>query len=172
MEINIVSENCLRIKGKRAALIVDPTKHLRTKVAGDGVLIFNAVSDHDEAKVEEQRLVIIGPGEYEIGGIKISGSKNAGSLMYQIGIDGLTIMLTNASSIEKAKEKLGGYDILLLHCDVMLDLAIVATLEPRVIVLYGEHAQKIQSADVSAKVAKFSATKDKLPEKMEVVVLQ
>jgi len=70
MEITYLENKCLKIKGKKTVLIFNPNL-LISKTVGD-VVIFLKDINYDLKKVDEYRLVISGPGEYEIGGIKIS----------------------------------------------------------------------------------------------------
>lgn len=170
MEISKVSEDCIKIKGKHASLVIDPTRTLRTKTPADFVLSFNAKNLLDTAKVENFRLVISGSGEYEIGGIKISGSRIEDDLAYQIFVDNVDIMLVNATSIEKAKDKLSSHQILLINANEKIDIAKLITLEPRVLILYGEMSEDIEGEGIS-KTSKFAVTKDKLPDTAETVIL-
>jgi len=169
VEIATVSQTCLRIKGKRASLIIDPDKTLRVKTTGDAVVVLNTGEDVDTSKIEGQRLIIRGVGEYEVGGIKIAASKVEKDLFYQILVDGVTIALANAGSIERLKEKLGGHHVLLFNADAKVDQALIATLEPRVVILYGENIADLVDA---VKTQKYTVTLEKLPEKMQTVLLQ
>lgn len=170
MEISNVSADCIKLKSKQASIIVDPIS-LRGKVEGDAIILFKSQESGDFSKVEGYRLVIDGPGEYEVSGIKILGSKSGKDLMYQFSIDNVDVMLVLASSVEKAKDKLSSHQILLLCADGVVSMSTVATLEPRVVVVYGENASKIEDAEGVTKAGKYSTTKDKLPEKMEVILL-
>ena len=79
-------------------------------------------------------------------------------------------LVTLTTKLKKAKDKLSAHDILILFADADVDMAAVATLEPRTVVFYGQGAKKITSDGV-VKSSKYVTTKEKLPEKMETIIL-
>lgn len=175
MEILPLSNVSLKIKGKKATLIVDPPagragpqKSQRGKVEADGIVILTG-EDFDAAKIEGARVVLRGPGEYEVSGIKISGVKSGKHLVYKLNVDGIDVALTRGSSIESAKDQLSDHKILILYADATIDSSLIATLEPNVVVLYGEQAKDFEKDLLPT--GKFSITREKLPEKMETVIL-
>ncbi|MBI2431228.1 MAG: hypothetical protein HYV39_04400 [Candidatus Levybacteria bacterium] len=168
MEILPLSNVSLKIKGKKASLVVDP-QVIREKVEADGIVILTQ-EDFAAAKIEGARVVLRGPGEYEVSGIKISGVKVGGHLVYKLHVDGINIALTTGSATEGLKDQLSDHHILILYADAAIDSSIVATLEPRVVLFYGQQAKDFVKDGVST--AKFFITKEKLPEKMETVILQ
>lgn len=173
MEIAIVTPNCIKVKGKRASLVIDPSSSLKAKIPADGVVLFNN-KDIDATKIEGSRIVIKGPGEYEISGIKVTGLQSGEDLVYTITVDGVQIVLAKSQTVEKIKEKVSGSHISLLLVTDTIDQSLLATLEPRIAVLYGETvAEKTAGIDseIVTKAVKVTTTADKLPEKMEVVIL-
>ncbi len=68
MEIALVSKSSLRIKGKSASFLVDP----QSDAAVNAFLLLNP----DEEFISEQAVTVSGAGEYEIGGVKITGLRN------------------------------------------------------------------------------------------------
>lgn len=173
MEIAIVAPNCIKVKGKRASLVIDPSSALKAKLAADVVVLFNN-KDLDVSKIEGSRAVIKGPGEYEIGGIKITGFMSGEDVVYTLLVDGVQIVVAKSQTVEKIKEKVSGSQISLLLVTDTVDQSLLATLEPRIAVLYGDTvAEKTAGIDreIVTKSAKVTTTADKLPEKMEVVLL-
>ena len=170
MEIAVVALNCLKIKGKKGSFVIDPL-NVNSKTEADAVIFFSEKETADLPKIEGYRVVISSPGEYEVSGIKISGSKSGDGLIYQFYVDGVNIVLANASVLEKAKDKLSSHNILLLNADTEVSISAVTTLEPEVVVVYGENASKLEKEENVIKASKYSTTKDKLPEKMETVLL-
>ena len=174
MEIALVAENALRIKGKQGAVVVDPSSALRTKTQADAVIVFANTTDLSFGKIEEHRVIISGPGEYEIAGMKISGTRVLDTFLYELRFDGLSILLAKAGRIEGVKEKANQCQVLVLLADATIDPSLVTALEPNAVVLYGEKA--VEEAKLLGKsggaVEKYSVTGDKLPAEMEVVVLQ
>ena len=106
MEIVWLGHSCFRLKGRDVTIITDP--HDRTsgytlgKVTADVVTVSHRAPDHSNVKaIGGNPRVVDGPGEYEIGGVFITGlatrrdgSKGRDSernTAYQIEIDDLTI---------------------------------------------------------------------------------
>lgn len=171
MEILPLSASSLKIKGKRAAIILDPDSGIREKVAGDAIVTFPN-NNPDISKVEECRVCIQGVGEYEVGGIKIAGIKSGKHFAYTLSVDGLSVACARADSIEGLRDVLNGQQILVLSVSDTVDLSFIATLEPRAVILYGEKAGEVPQSDGIMMASKFSVTRDKLPEKMETILLQ
>lgn len=169
MEISPLSNVSLKIKGKKGTLIVDPEKSQRSKIEADGILVLNRESQ-DTAKVENERVILQGPGEYEVGGIKISAIKAGKQLVYILYIDGIGIALANLSSLESVKDFVSGQQVFILSVDASIDPSLLATLEPKVCLFYGEKAKDIAKEGITT-AGKFSITREKLPEKMEAIIL-
>lgn len=171
MEIILLSKSSLKIKGKRASVVLDPDSSIKGKIAADGIIVFPNV-DSDTTKVEEWRVCIRGGGEYEVGGIKISGVKNGKHFAYKLFVDGISVACASFDSLEGLRDALSGQHILVLSVSEKVDLSLIATLEPRIVILYGEKAGEIPQKDDVVKASKFVITKEKLPEKMETILLQ
>jgi len=178
MDIAILGGNALKIRSKHASFVVDPVKTM-SKVNADAILLLGNI-DIDTSRVLDKRIIIDGPGEYEVGGVKISGIKigppgrDAGhGIIYSLFLDSLRIILGKVSDISRIEDTTSSCQIALLLADSDLK-SIVAKLEPKIIVLYGEKkmegAKLLGKADIQP-VQKFTTTKDKLSEEIEVVVL-
>lgn len=171
MEILPLSKSSIKIKGKRSSLVFDPDSSIKGKVAGDAVLAL--LNDNpDLSKVEAWRVLLRGVGEYEVGGIKISGIKNGKHFGYKVFIDNISVAIINADALEGLRDTLSGQQILVLYVSDKIDMSLIATLEPRVVILYGEKSDEITQKDGIVGHTKFSITRDKLPEKMETILLQ
>jgi hypothetical protein len=172
VDIAILGENSLRLKGKKVAFIVDPEKGM-PKTSADAVILLNDGNNNvDISRVTDSRLIITGPGSYEVGGIKVSGLKTPKGIVYRILIDDITTILGSSTDT-----KVEGYDV----CQVAIvnttndfSESYVTALEPKITVLYGdkkdESAKKLGAENVST-VTKITILKDKLPEEMEIAVL-
>lgn len=173
MEITLVAENVLRVKGKTGTIVIDPTSLLKSKTQADAVIVLSS-SDISLAKIEGHRVVINGPGEYEVSGIKMSGRKVGKHTVYELGIDGLSLVLTKIESVEAIKDKGEQCNVLILHSETSADSSGVPSLEPDVVCLYGKQASEMaKTLGKTPKIAeKYAVTHDKLPEEMEVVVLE
>ena len=65
MDIAIVGNNSIKLKGKQVAFVVNPTKDM-PKISADAVLLLNGDANIDLARVTDYRIVLDGPGEYEV----------------------------------------------------------------------------------------------------------
>lgn len=180
MEIAMLAKNCIKIKGKKTSLVIDPFE-LSTKTETDGVLLFSKIAIDDFKKISGQRLIIAAPGEYEVGGIKISGVRQKDDLFYAVHVDGLSILLALASTIERLKDTIDGHQVSLLYANTALEKSSVGVLSSSVVAIYGDKTSESmqafskESSDDSAKkatVSKFSLTSDKLPSETEIMFLQ
>lgn len=167
MEVALVAPDSLRIKGKNATLVVDPSL-LKTKISSDIIVLLNNKT-YDASKIEGQRLIIEASGEYEVSGVKISADKINNDLLYNLRVDGLNVLLGKMETIEKHKEKLDGHDVMIVYIVDSVDKSVVVSIAPRVAIFYGEKAESL-SKEV-AKVTKFSTSLEKLPQEIETVVL-
>jgi L-ascorbate metabolism protein UlaG (beta-lactamase superfamily) len=111
MEITYFGHSCFKIKTKELTIIVDPfdPEKLGVKLAkleGDAVLITHGHFDHSYKEgVSGYRLLVDGPGEYELSGVKIMGiltshatdpdknsSDNANTMYYIEAEDGVSVL--------------------------------------------------------------------------------
>ncbi len=171
MDISILSETSIKIKGKTASFAIDP-RNIKGKVEVDAVIVCdNDVLATD--RIESSRLTIQGPGEYEIGGVKISGVKSQNHSLYYLSLDNMVVMVGKASDL-KGKESIRDADIVVIHADSVVDTSLLATLNPKTAVFYGEFAKANGTAlgkEVTP-VGKYIITRDKLPAELEAVLLQ
>src|SRR3989344_6498225 len=165
MEIAILSKKTIRIKGKQATLLIDPDTTIKTMIPTDGVLFLEPYEKTLLSKVEGHRVVIKGPGEYEVGGIKISGFASGKNVAYSLLVDGVHIGLVQTTDLEKAKEKLTDEHIILLSSSESVDQAFLTALAPKVLIAYGEKAGEVlKTVGSEAKTLnKYATTVEKLP---------
>src|SRR5688572_17302962 len=104
MEITHLGHSCFKIKGKNVTLVIDPydPKQLGVKLSkleADVLLMSHEHFDHAYKEgVQNYRLLINEPGEYETGDVSIygintfhddkEGSERGNNTMYLIEIDG------------------------------------------------------------------------------------
>lgn len=171
MEIYIIGKNSLRLKGKRVTLVVDPTEQL-PKTSADAVIFLNGKDGKSAAKVADYRVIIDGPGGYEISGAKISGTRTSKGFFYRLSIDGVNIFLGPGADVKI--EDFNACQVAIIDTSVDFNGSFVTALEPKIAVLYGDkktESAKTLGAENASAVSKITIIKDKLPEKMEVVVL-
>lgn len=172
MDVTLLEKNSLKIRGKQAGFAVNPT----VKTTADAVLLLGNPPEVNISKVEGQRLVIEGAGEYEVSGAKISAFGNKKDLAYEIALDGLDIFLANGETLKKSHDAKRECQVLILYSDSLSDESLITALSPSVVILYGEKAQEVAKTlgkeSLGPSEKKFSVTSDKLPEEMKVVVLK
>ncbi len=168
MEISSLSQSSIKIKGKQAAIAIDPDN----KTVADFVIELLS-SGTKLSLVEGQRLLISGPGEFEVGGIKVSGTGKQGALVYTIRVDNVDVCLSTPEGLKAAGEKLKEAQIVIVNANTSVDSSSITSLAPSVVVLYGEHAVEGVKAlgKEPNKVSKYVTTLEKLPTELEVVVL-
>lgn len=171
MDISIIGNNSIKLKGKGATFIVDPTSGM-PKTPADAVILLNGKNNVDVSRVTESRIIIDGPGGYEVGGAKISGTTTPRGFLYRLSVDGIDIII--GRSIEAKVEGFNSCQVLVVNADAEFSESFVTALEPKIAVLYGEkkaESAKTLGAESVSLVPKVTVVKDKLPEKMEIVTL-
>lgn len=172
MDIAIVGKNSIKIKGKQASFILDPSKEL-PKTSADAIMLSNGYDNIDISRVTDSRIIISGAGGYEVGGAKISGTTTSKGTLYRISIDGVVIIVGKV--VETKADGFNACQVAIVNTeDVDFNESFITSLEPKITVLYGpskiEWAKTLGSQSVT-EISKITVAKDKLPEKMEVVVL-
>ena len=172
MDVAILGDNAVKIRSKNASFVVDPVKTI-SKVSADAILLLSNNTDTDTSRVLDQRIIICGLGEYEVGTVKISGIKVVSGILYSLLLDSIQVVLGKVSDISRLYDNTPSCQIAILKVDDYLK-SIAAKLEPKIIVLYGD--RKIEGAETLGKqgiqpVQKFTMTKDKMLDEMEVIVL-
>lgn len=171
VDIAIVGQNSIKLRGKQVTFIVDPSSAL-PKTSADAIILSNGYADIDISRVTDSRIIIEGAGGYEVGGAKISGTTTSKGILYRISIDGLNIILGKAA--ETKAEGFNACQVAVVNADRDFNASFITALEPRIAVLYGDkniEAAKTLGAENAGPVSKITITQDKLPEKMEVMVL-
>lgn len=172
MEISKLPENGIRIKSKLAMLGINPVSG---KSLIDAAILLDRSLTKKEVISEGDPVIINGPGEYEVKGIKLNAVGKEEAVIYSGKIDNIRICIFKISSLSKTKDALEDCEVVLADADILPDQKIIAGLNPNVVIFYGQHAQesaKVFGKEVSS-VSKYSITRDKLPPEgeMEIVVL-
>lgn len=157
MDIVHIGHSSFKIRGKKASLITDPYDPNMTglkfpKVEADVVTISHHHHDHDYSTgIISEKIVIDGPGEYEVKGIKITGistfhdnnngSEKGRNIIFKIDIDNISIAHLGDLGHklnDQIIEQLNGIDILLIpvggffSLDPQTAAQIVNSLEPMI----------------------------------------
>lgn len=176
MEILLLTPQTIRIKGKKGSVIVDPVVRMQ-KTSTDAVIVFQG-RDMSSAKVDGYRIVIEGPGEYEVATLKIKAEKNNGHTIYNLTVDGVELLLLSSEDLEiknkfdliEAKD----YHGIVLNVSSPLSKDILTGFNAKTLILYGEHALA-HSKSITEKervVNKMSLNLEKTPSEMETIILQ
>lgn len=174
MDVMLISKKTLRIKGKNASFVVNPDS-LVGKTEADAIVLLVNHSDQKFPKITGSRITIKGPGEYEISGIKISITKVDQSLVARAEVDGIKLLVGSGESIEKIHDNTPECDVAIICSDLDFNQAVLTSLEPRALVIYGdkkESVAKMLGKDGAQKASKYSTTLEKLPQELEVVLLE
>lgn len=171
MDVTLLSEGSLKIKGKKATLIVDP----KTKMPKNAADMILSLGDQiDPSRVDEYRLIIDDDGEYEIGSIKVTGLSKSDGIFYNLNIDNTQIILAKVSTLEKLTDTSSEAEVAILNVDSNLNEAIVASLEAKTVILYGEKVTegiKALGKNDLTPTKKLSIAKEKLPDETQIVWL-
>ena len=138
MDVALLGPNSLKIKIKKTILIIDPKKEI-AKTEADAIIATQ--KDFDASRVNEVRVVINESGEYEVSGLKISSFRSNGELIFSFSSDSTEILLAKASALSNTpSDKLQDYGVVIVNADSHIPENVITSMEPRVIVLYGEKA--------------------------------
>lgn len=173
MDIMLLSGNALRIKGKNSSVVINPSK-ATGKTEAHSILVLDKDLDFSDGKVEGSRITFKGPGEYEVGGIKISATKVGEKLVARIDVDSVKVLVGSGEAIEKIQDKVEGSDLVVVNSDAKFNYSILTSLEPKVLIVYGDLKDEVSKSigkTVSESTNKFSTTADKLPAELEYVLL-
>ena len=196
MEITYLGLAAFRIKGKTATVVTDPyaPEHAGLKfpkhITADIVTVSRDLPEYNAIhQVEGTAYVVNGPGEYEIKGVGViglstfhdeeNGAKRGKNTMYRIEMDGLAIVhlgdLSHTLSVAEVGT-LDGVDILIVAAGTAV--SVIHEIEPSIVIPMRytrdeltAFLKEIGKEDVTAQ-SKLSITKDKLPEQMQVVILE
>lgn len=159
MEITYIGHSSFKLKGKSAVVATDPYDEKMVglkfpKIEADIVTVSHQHEDHNNIQViEGTPVVITGPGEYEIKGVKIvgvatfhddmKGDKRGKNTVYHIKIDGISIVHCGDLGHkldDKKLEMLDGVDILMVPVGGFYTLSaseaseLASQLDPKIII--------------------------------------
>jgi hypothetical protein len=166
MEIALAQKSALRIKGKTATFFVNP----QSATAADAILLLTPGAEFPT----DESVVLNGAGEYEIGGVKITGSRNEKSVLYSMQIDGMDIVVGSIALLSALQHKLKEHNIVAVDCDEITDASFLTSLAVNAVLFYGEKSTEVAQAFEKEKLQtmnKYSASLGKLPAEMDTVLL-
>lgn len=172
MDVMILGENSLRIKGRNASIVINPdTKTGKTEA--EGIVVLEEYPDFSDAKIEGSRITIKGPGEYEVSGIKISGIEVDHKLVVNLDVDNIKLLIGSGQSIEKIHDKVEGANVAVINADTNFNYSILSSIEPSILAVYGKNKEEVKKSlgKDSETVSKFSTTLEKLPTELQFLIL-
>lgn len=171
MEIALLSKKTLKIRGKKASFVFNPQEKITDY---NGAFYFQN-SDTASSGFNDSVVIIKGPGDYEIAGVKFSGISMGQETVYSLNIDGVEVLIGNAGVIEKLQHKLKEHNIVILAVEDMINASFATSLANNAVLFYGDKAGEVVKAlakDAVKEMNKYQATADKLPTEMETILLQ
>ncbi len=158
MEITYIGHSCFKIKDKTISLVIDPYNpkigYKLPKLSADVLLVTHDHFDHNYVEgVSDYRLLVDGPGEYEVGGCFIygksvdhdekSGLERGKVTMYLITIDDFNILHLGDLGRELTQEemeKIPNVDVLMIPVgnkytiDEKTAVKVISALEPSYVI--------------------------------------
>lgn len=180
MEIKYFGESKIYLKGKKENIWINPIKDdFGDKNREARIIIFTEKSKNFVNLGEESDKVIIsGPGEYEIGGVEINGV----NAMYALTMDGIKIVVVGkieGEITEKKKEKLEEADVLLISVGATaIDIAKKSAANYIIPVDFESEEKELKGfldafdCENLESIDTLKVDKDNLPEGVEVVLLK
>jgi|SRR3989344_1454496 len=170
MEISVAGNDSIRIKGKNVTLIADPASK-----SGPADISLSLKKGTIPLKVEGVRLQISGEGEYEVGGVKITGVSADSQIVFTGEVDGVRFVIGEAQALEKALSKLDETQVAIIKVLGSFNPQIITGLGPNASLLYGLHRDgalnELGKKELTP-VSKYVVKKDLLaPEAEEIVAL-
>lgn len=170
MEVTVQGSDSLKIRGKHAAIQINPVDKAGTYNA----IILLANPDRSKLKINDEVVVIDGPGEYEAGGIKISGMRVEGMTAYSLSVDGIEVILGDIKTLDKLHQKVKEHNIALIYSPEEQSVSFATSLASNALLFYGEKSTLVVDglAKEEKKVlSKYQVTLEKLPSEMETILL-
>lgn len=141
MEISRLQDLGVKIKTKTVTIALGaeaPDAEVEIKMGDD--------SKYFE-KSEGEKLVIKGPGDYEVRGVTISGERLDEDTIYRINDGQYTIVVTNSTSAAKIEiEEDENVGAVVLRLNSKFDEGVAGPLSTSLMILYGEEANAPQKS--------------------------
>lgn len=165
MEISRLSDTSIKIKTKTAVIVVDPD----VKAEADVVLHISPF-EQGENLITNKRIVIDGPGDYEVMDVAITGTAHGDFTGYIIDDDTTRILVVPSHVIDKVKDE-EGFSALIVKAVSAVDIQKITSFVPDVCVVLGDPMLLDHVSDVK-KLTKLNVRKVDESLKGQVVVLQ
>src|SRR5258706_6590981 len=124
MEIVKLSPTAIKLKTKQAIFVVNPSD-TKGKLVADVVLLYDK-NQQNLPEFEDSVLIVDGPGDYEVKGVKFSGVGKPEQVYYFGKMDGVEVLITKSSIAQKAKENIKECNVAIIDADVAIEQSVVA----------------------------------------------
>lgn len=126
MEIRQLSTNSILLKGKDESVLINPSDGLWKKDKKGPRLIIAPGENAAKIGTVENRVVVYGPGNYEVGGIEVTGFRATGQGgIFIIRVDGASIAYVTSlaenlsdKKLERVDNETGGVEVLIVSMGV------------------------------------------------------
>lgn len=153
MEISKVSNTSVKLKGKNASVVIDPSGKVDAEIV--------IASSHPDSlaidKVDGKRLIISGPGEYEVGGISITGKETKGGVLYQM-YDQVKVLFAPSAAISFVPDD-EEFDALIIKISGEIPKDAFAPINAKCVVLLGDLSLTHMTASEVENTAKINLKK-------------
>jgi len=166
MEIAYLQKTGVRIKGKSAAFAVNT---LDVASGNAALLLDDMVPD-----TTGEDVYLSGPGDYEIGGVKITGYRGDKGFIYSLTIDGVSVVIGKIETLSSMQNKLKEHQIVVALCKETANASFLTSLAENAVVVYGEKAAETLQGFEKEKIKemnKYSAVAGKLSTELETILL-
>lgn len=117
MEIKLIDNYSAFLKGKKENVLINPSEEYLKKDKSKSRIVIFTSKNFDGIGLMEDRVLIRGAGEYEIGGVEILGRDvDEVNTIYTINIDGILVLVLgtlDSKLKDNLVDKIEGVDVLL-----------------------------------------------------------
>ena len=125
MEIKYLGEKTVLLKGKSESVLINPSDDFLSKDKSGARVILYTSEEGSRADLENEKILINGAGEYEIGGVEIIGfNVEDGDAVYKVNIDSFKVVIIGRLHQElsdKKVDKIEETDVLMVSPEAGLD---------------------------------------------------
>jgi hypothetical protein len=169
MDVTVLPGDAIRLKTKQALFLINP----QDKMTDANATVFLT---QDHALPDDENIVVIdGPGDFEIGGVKLSGIRSGSDMVYSLILDGIEVMIGKIAPIEKIQHKVKEHDAVIVTSDDMTatNAAFITGLATAYLVAVGQKGKTLLDSfgKEPQTMNKLTISKDKLPTEMQTILL-
>lgn len=178
MEIALLSPDSIRIKGKTSSIVINPQNK---SVPLQAAILIGV--QQGKNFVSDEGITIDGPGEYEVGGIKISGTRGKEAsldsarqeVVYSMTVDGVAVAIGTLTALSAAQQKIKEHNIVVALSLSSMEASFITSIAVNSVLFYGTTASEVVSnfaKEGVKEMSKYTTTLDKLPQEMETILLK